>query len=204
MFAQERQALDRTQRRARPRADDRPQPGGAARRHGRGAQRRARQGQRVHRAAAGCAGTSADDASRPSTGPRVAPRSRRDSPRASVLVVDDNEDAADDARRNTSDRLGYRVRTAYDGPVGARRVRAGVPPDIALLDIGLPVMDGYELARPAARACRVTTTCSWSRSPATARSRSRAQPRRRVRRAPGEAGRHGRARRSCCRLLSPS
>jgi signal transduction histidine kinase len=62
-----------------------------------------------------------------------------------ILVVDDNLDAADliaEALRT----VGYQVAVAHDGPSAlelARRVR----PEIALLDIGLPLMDGYELAR---------------------------------------------------------
>ncbi|HET9768301.1 MAG TPA: response regulator, partial [Thermoanaerobaculia bacterium] len=43
-------------------------------------------------------------------------------------------------------RDGYHVRVAYDGPM-ALSVAAELLPDIALLDIGLPVQDGYEVAR---------------------------------------------------------
>jgi CheY-like chemotaxis protein len=43
------------------------------------------------------------------------------------------------------ERQGYRVRVANDGPE-ALDAAAEFLPDIALLDIGLPVMDGYELA----------------------------------------------------------
>jgi signal transduction histidine kinase/CheY-like chemotaxis protein len=83
--------------------------------------------------------------------PRSAPipvaRVRRARPApasARVLVVDDNRDAAHmlaDLVRT----FGYEARVAYDGP-SALRLAAEVAPDIALLDIGLPVMDGYELA----------------------------------------------------------
>jgi len=61
-----------------------------------------------------------------------------------VLVVDDNPDAVetlDEALRL----LGYQVRTARDGPT-AMRVAQELRPTVALLDIGLPVMDGHELA----------------------------------------------------------
>jgi signal transduction histidine kinase len=61
-----------------------------------------------------------------------------------VLVVDDNEDAAAMLAEYVES-LGYRVRAAHDGP-GALKAAVETPPDIALLDIGLPVMDGYELA----------------------------------------------------------
>jgi len=61
-----------------------------------------------------------------------------------VLVVDDNEDAA-----NTSASLlemaGYTVRVAYR-PEAALEVLREFTPDLAILDIGLPGMSGYELA----------------------------------------------------------
>lgn len=61
-----------------------------------------------------------------------------------VLVIDDNEDGA---RTLTQALLhkGYDTRVAYDAPT-ALRVAAEFLPDIAVVDIGLPVMDGYELA----------------------------------------------------------
>jgi PAS domain S-box-containing protein len=61
-----------------------------------------------------------------------------------VLVVDDNADGAD-MLSATLEGLGYRTVTAYDGP-DALRVAGSFVPHIALLDLGLPVMDGYELA----------------------------------------------------------
>jgi PAS domain S-box-containing protein len=63
----------------------------------------------------------------------------------SVLVVDDNVDAAEllgDLLRAS----GYAVTIAHDGPE-ALAVAARTRPEVALIDIGLPVMDGYELAR---------------------------------------------------------
>jgi CheY-like chemotaxis protein len=75
----------------------------------------------------------------PLPGAREVPRDKR------VLVVDDNVDAAD-LLSEALEGLGYRTRTAYDGP-SALEAAAAFDPDIALLDIGLPAMDGYELAR---------------------------------------------------------
>jgi len=64
---------------------------------------------------------------------------------ARILVVDDNEDAAD--MLALALRLaGCEVHVAHDGP-HALRIGAAHRFDVALLDIGLPVMDGYELAR---------------------------------------------------------
>jgi signal transduction histidine kinase len=62
-----------------------------------------------------------------------------------VLVVDDNPDAAG-MLASFVRMLGYRVESALDGPT-ALRVADRVSPSIALLDLGLPVMDGFEVAR---------------------------------------------------------
>jgi CheY-like chemotaxis protein len=59
-------------------------------------------------------------------------------------VVDDNVDAA----RLTAEALeavGHDARVAFDGPA-ALAVAETFAPDLALLDLGLPLMDGYELA----------------------------------------------------------
>jgi two-component system CheB/CheR fusion protein len=62
-----------------------------------------------------------------------------------VLVVDDNDDAAELlALALTS--VGYVVRTASDAR-SALAVADEFNPEVALLDIGLPDMDGYELGR---------------------------------------------------------
>jgi CheY-like chemotaxis protein len=63
----------------------------------------------------------------------------------SILVVDDNCDAAD-LLGDLLDSLGYQVRVAHDGPA-ALALLPGYTPQAALLDIGLPQMDGYQLAR---------------------------------------------------------
>jgi signal transduction histidine kinase/response regulator RpfG family c-di-GMP phosphodiesterase len=62
-----------------------------------------------------------------------------------ILVVDDNHDAAQMMKR-ALERLGCAVAVAHDGP-GALHTATAFEPDIALLDIGLPIMDGYELAQ---------------------------------------------------------
>lgn len=61
-----------------------------------------------------------------------------------VLVVDDNVDAADTLARYL-DQLGYTTRLAYDGGEGLRAA-AEFRPHVALLDLGLPDVDGYEVA----------------------------------------------------------
>ncbi len=62
-----------------------------------------------------------------------------------VLLVDDNEDAVE-LLGEALTRKGHLVRVAFDGP-SALAMASGFLPEIAILDIGLPVMDGYELAR---------------------------------------------------------
>ena len=62
-----------------------------------------------------------------------------------VLVVDDNHDAAV-LLQEALERIGYEVRTAADGPT-ALIIADEFEPVIGVLDVGLPVMDGYELAR---------------------------------------------------------
>jgi CheY-like chemotaxis protein len=42
--------------------------------------------------------------------------------------------------------MGHEVEVAPDGPTALRRLRA-FPAEVAILDLGLPVMDGFELAR---------------------------------------------------------
>jgi CheY-like chemotaxis protein len=62
-----------------------------------------------------------------------------------VLIVDDNADAAL-MLQTVLEQLGYSVQVASDGPSALAAVQNG-DPAIVLLDIGLPVMDGYEVAR---------------------------------------------------------
>ena len=61
-----------------------------------------------------------------------------------VLVVDDNEDAAETLAEMVR-MLGHDVEVAYDGPTAVRRA-GEYHPDLVLCDIGLPGMDGYEVA----------------------------------------------------------
>jgi signal transduction histidine kinase/DNA-binding response OmpR family regulator len=73
----------------------------------------------------------------------AAPESRRTSKR--VLVVDDNEDAAD-LLTLVLEQAGYQSQTAYDGVSALSRARA-FRPHVVVLDIGLPGMSGYDVAR---------------------------------------------------------
>lgn len=65
--------------------------------------------------------------------------------RLRILMVEDDQDTVDTfAMLLTAE--GYEVRSALDGPSGLEAARAWQP-DAVLLDIGLPGMNGYELAR---------------------------------------------------------
>ena len=67
------------------------------------------------------------------------------SPKRRIVVVDDNVDAAESLAMLL--RLeGHDVRVAHDGPAALAAVDAD-PPDIMFLDIGMPVMNGYEVAQ---------------------------------------------------------
>jgi CheY-like chemotaxis protein len=61
------------------------------------------------------------------------------------LVVDDNSDAADSMSQVLS-LAGFAVETCYDGPT-ALALAGKVRPDACVLDINMPGMTGYELAR---------------------------------------------------------
>jgi two-component system CheB/CheR fusion protein len=62
-----------------------------------------------------------------------------------ILVVDDNAQSTD-AMAMLMETLGHTVRTAYNGPE-ALQVAEEFMPEIVFLDIGLPLMDGYEVAK---------------------------------------------------------
>jgi CheY-like chemotaxis protein len=61
-----------------------------------------------------------------------------------VLVVDDNPDAAD-LLGEALCALGYEVRVVYEG-LSALALAPSFRPDLAILDIGLPGMSGFDLA----------------------------------------------------------
>jgi PAS domain S-box-containing protein len=83
----------------------------------------------------------------PVTARRGEPASTRRARRTSrrVVIVDDNQDASE-LLADALIGLGHDVPIAHDGPSGLSRVTEVVP-DVAFLDLGLPGMDGYELAR---------------------------------------------------------
>jgi PAS domain S-box-containing protein len=80
-------------------------------------------------------------------GTDAAPSAPESSSRAvrRILVADDNPDAADSLAM-TLRLLGHEVEVAHDGRQ-ALAIAAIVHPDVALLDIGMPEFNGYDLAR---------------------------------------------------------
>ncbi|HEU4530100.1 MAG TPA: ATP-binding protein, partial [Steroidobacteraceae bacterium] len=65
--------------------------------------------------------------------------------RRRVLIVDDNEDAAE-SMALLAGAWGHQVAVAHDGPAALELAKT-FHPQIAIVDIGLPGMDGYEVAR---------------------------------------------------------
>ena len=66
-------------------------------------------------------------------------------PRRRILVVDDNVDAVE-MMRVLLEKEGHEIASANDGDA-AIEIAVRCPPEIALIDLGMPGMDGYELAR---------------------------------------------------------
>jgi PAS domain S-box-containing protein len=92
-----------------------------------------------------------------------------------VLVVDDNTDAAD-MLGHLLRAAGHRVKVAYD-PVAALRMLDTFTPEVAILDIGLPAMDGYDLAsrlreRLPARSCRFIALTGYGQEADRGRSQA--------------------------------
>jgi CheY-like chemotaxis protein len=82
-----------------------------------------------------------------------------------VLVVDDNYDSAD-SLATLLRFLGHEVQTAFDG-LEAVNAALDFHPSIMLLDIGLPKLNGYEVARrvrtqPGGDAIKLVALTGWS------------------------------------------
>jgi CheY-like chemotaxis protein len=66
--------------------------------------------------------------------------------RLRVLIVEDHEDLGE-ALAETVRHLGHDATVARDGPEALARWPAPRAPEVALIDLGLPRLDGYEVAR---------------------------------------------------------
>jgi CheY-like chemotaxis protein len=105
--------------------------------------------------------------------PRVAaPRSQKPEPRSSspyarplrVAIIEDSLDTAE-SMGLLLDLLGYAVSVAHSGARGVELVKK-VKPDVVLCDIGLPEMDGFEVARelkadPATAGCHLVAITGY-------------------------------------------
>ena len=92
------------------------------------------------------------------------PQQARPMGRLRVLVVDDNVDVADSLARLLR-LLGSEVRTAHDGLEGVEAA-AAYRPDLILLDIGMPRLNGYDACRrireqPWGKGIRIVAVTGW-------------------------------------------
>jgi CheY-like chemotaxis protein len=63
-----------------------------------------------------------------------------------ILVVDDNPETVDIVRQ-VLQKAGYTVLVAFDGEAGLAKADTTPRPDLILLDLMMPVMDGYTMHR---------------------------------------------------------
>jgi two-component system CheB/CheR fusion protein len=80
------------------------------------------------------------EVSKSAAGPLPSARVRR-----RILIIEDNVDAAESLRA-ALELCGYAIEVANNGPDGLAKARATMP-EVVLCDIGLPGMDGYDVAR---------------------------------------------------------
>ncbi|RJG11369.1 response regulator [Massilia cavernae] len=93
--------------------------------------------------------------------------------RIKVLVVDDNRDAADSLHA-LFEMDGCNVATAYDGLEAVRAVEQEIP-DLIIMDLGMPTMDGYEAARrirlqPGSQSILMIALSGWGQGEARQRT----------------------------------
>ena len=96
--------------------------------------------------------------------------------RKKILIVDDERDLVDPlARRLTADGR-YEVSTAFDGEDGLYKARV-LRPDMALVDLAMPEMDGWQLCRrlradPNTRGVDIVVMTAWLTDGLERRARS--------------------------------
>jgi CheY-like chemotaxis protein len=108
-------------------------------------------------------------------------------PQRRVLIVDDNVDSAE-MLGALLEMKGHTVPLAHDGPT-AVSIGGDCAPEVVLLDIGLPGMDGYRVIRELRTMPRGRVRDHRRHHRLPARGRSHPLSRRRVRRAPDQADR---------------
>ncbi|MBX6314789.1 MAG: response regulator, partial [Isosphaeraceae bacterium] len=105
---------------------------------------------------------------------KPAPATANGKPASRILIVDDNVDSARGLARLLK-LLGHDVRTAGDGAEAIAAAQS-YQPDVVLLDIGLPGMDGYEVAKrlrkdTACRDCVIIAVSGYGQEDDRRRSR---------------------------------
>ncbi len=100
--------------------------------------------------------------------------SARSDAKLSILVVDDNHDAAD-SLAEVLEAYGHRVQAAYGGEEAVQRAAKG-DVQVALVDIGMPTVDGFQVAErisstPAARGTLLVAVTGWGEKSDRARSK---------------------------------
>ncbi|HVR30978.1 MAG TPA: ATP-binding protein [Thermoanaerobaculia bacterium] len=103
---------------------------------------------------------------RPVAAPEAQPAAGLGGDRLSIVMVEDNADARD-VLRLLLEAEGHRVEVAADGPAGLALILERRP-DVALIDIGLPGCDGFEVAHrvresPAGRRVRLIAMTGYGR-----------------------------------------
>jgi len=111
--------------------------------------------------------------SRPDAAPVAGQCFGMDDARPKVLVVDDNRDAADSLQA-LFEMENCNVATAYDGYEAVQAVESAMP-DMIVMDLGMPTMDGYEAARrirstPGAQGVLMIALTGWGQSDARQRT----------------------------------
>jgi CheY-like chemotaxis protein len=106
--------------------------------------------------------------------PSVERESERLSNGLEILIAEDNVDGAE-SLAHILERAGHKVRVVYDGQAAVAAALID-PPDVALMDIGLPRMDGWEAARRirqglAGRECLLVALTGYDRLADHRRSR---------------------------------
>jgi PAS domain S-box-containing protein len=102
----------------------------------------------------------------------ASPLSQADTKR--ILIVDDNVDGADALGRLLT-LMGQQTATEYDGQSALQRA-AEFDPDVVLLDLGMPGMDGFEVCRTLRRRCgngrpKIVALTGWGRKEDLARTK---------------------------------
>jgi PAS domain S-box-containing protein len=106
--------------------------------------------------------------------PSAFPASSRQPGRLRVLVIDDNVDAAESLRM-VLELSAHEVHVRHDGPAAIEAAQTLLP-DLVLLDLGMPGMDGFEVSRrirmqPWGRKLRIVALSGWAQEDDKARSR---------------------------------